>query len=565
MQIRTAQFGIGTQFFLSYCIVGVVSTLISMLLVNMHTQLLISLVVAGAIGGAIGLLVTWNIQRGFAHLEHALTCFAQNRPLANEEQSLYWPLTMLFVSLQQCNQRVIAQVRQEQMASEQREQLLRSVGEAAVQDERNRLARELHDSIKQQMFGIDMSAAAMATRLGNGLETIREPLADIQHSVQEAQIEMDALLQQLRPASLTIAGLVEAMRTQCEVLGYRTNAQVAVEVHDLPSDELLPPGTTDALFRIVQEALANIARHARAHTVTVRMYKKDDALHIEIHDDGQGFDTSAASTGMGLANIRERTQALSGSVDIQSRQGDTTLALRIPLLRQPLLTPEVSRELAIYTTKVQVSHDIVGLAVQASALCILLTVPFIVILLGLCIAFNWFRIAYQERIRASRISGGISSHMLGLQSKERELLAGILIMAGLCVWYLPVLLPHQILFIAIGLPLGVSSLCGVLALIVYVGYYRITSRYYRHLLPEERESQVRQQQNMAVTGLCVWLFVIMIALLIGQFDLALFPHTLAQWSDDTSLVLLILWPIVDITNYVWNRRWKHIEIRRSHD
>jgi len=557
MQIRTSQFGIIAQFLLSYCIVGIVSILVSMLLMSTHTQLLISLLVGGLVGGAIGLLFTWNIQRGFAHLEHALARFAQNRPLANEEQRLYWPLTTLFVLLQQCNQHIIAQIRQEQMAAEQREQLLRSVGEAAVQDERNRMARELHDSIKQQMFGIDMSAAAMATRLQSGLETIREPLADIQRSVQEAQIEMDALLQQLRPASLTIAGLVEAIRTQCEVLGYRTNAQVAVEIHDLPADDLLPLGTTDALFRIVQETLANIARHARAHNVTVRLYKKDDALHIEIHDDGQGFDTSVASTGMGLANIKERTQALSGSVDIQSRSGDTTLALHIPLLRQPVLSSEMSRELGISTTKVQTSHNVVELAILASALCILLTVPFIVIIVGLCIALNWFRIAYQERIRASRISKDIASHILGLQSKERELLAGILLLAGLCVWYVPVLLPQHPVLIAVGLPSGVSLLCGVLALIVYLGYHRITKAYYRHLLPEERASQIQQQQNAAATSMGVWLFVVMVALFIGQFDLTFFPHTLAQWSDDASLVLLILWPITDITEYVWNRRWKH--------
>lgn len=557
MQSKSSQFSILAQFLLSYCIVGILAALVSILLITMHTRLLILILISGLVGGGVGLLLTWNIQRGLVHLEHTLTRFAQSRPLENQGTHLYWPLTSLFVQLQQCNQLMIRQIRDERIATEQREQLLHAVGETAVQDERNRLARELHDSIKQQMFGIDISAAAMAARMENGLETVREPLKDIQRSVQEAQVEMDALLQQLRPTSLTITGLVEAIRTQCEVLGYRTNAQVAVEVHNLPTDDLLPLGTTDALFRVVQEALANITRHARAHSVTVRLYKKDDALHVVIHDDGQGFDTSARSAGMGLTNIRERVQILRGSVDIQSRPGDTTLSLRIPLLRQPELSSEVSRELDLYTTRVQASQNVVELAILASALCILLTVPIIVILLGLCIALNWFRIAYQERVRATHISGKITSHILELQSKERSLLAGILLLTGLCIWYMPVLLPHRTVFVAVELPLGLSLLCGVLAMLVYLGYHRITKMYYRHLLPDERASQVTQRQSATIASLGVWLFVVVLTLLIGQFDLTLFPHTLAQWSDDATLVLLILWPVIDVIDYLWNRRWKH--------
>jgi signal transduction histidine kinase len=206
----------------------------------------------------------------------------------------------------------------------------------AVQQERNRLARELHDSIKQQLFSINISAATTQARWENDEPGARGALADVRNSVREAMAEMEALLHNLRPVPVETVGLIEALRQQCEALQYRTGAQVIAEIGDLPSHEELPPGTQDAIFRVTQEALANIARHARASKVRVRLYQQvrgsQDALWLKIEDDGSGFDAAKATAGMGLTNIRARVAGVGGSLQIESREGEgASLVVRVPL------------------------------------------------------------------------------------------------------------------------------------------------------------------------------------------------------------------------------------------
>jgi hypothetical protein len=105
-------------------------------------------------------------------------------------------------------------------------------------------------------------------------------------------------------------------------------------IGDLPPDELLPAGAPETVFRLVQEAFANIARHARATEVTVTLQQSEKALHLVVADNGQGFDTSMARAGMGLTNMRERVAVLGGSIEIQSAadQG-TTIHITVPFLQ----------------------------------------------------------------------------------------------------------------------------------------------------------------------------------------------------------------------------------------
>ena len=154
------------------------------------------------------------------------------------------------------------------------DQLLQQVSKTAAQEERNRLARDLHDSIKQQLFSIVVNVAAVKARWEHNPASVRKIVDDIEHIALEAQVEMQALLQQLRPTALENVGLSESLRMQCEALGYRTGAEVTAELCDLPSDELLPIGTQETIFRIVQEGFANIARHARASHVWLSLRRQ---------------------------------------------------------------------------------------------------------------------------------------------------------------------------------------------------------------------------------------------------------------------------------------------------
>jgi signal transduction histidine kinase len=193
----------------------------------------------------------------------------------------------------------------------------------------------LHDSIKQQIFTVNVSAAAAQARWESDPAGARAALQDVRTSAHEAMVEMKAMLQHLRPAPLETVGLVEALRKQCEALQYRTGAQVTTGFADLPENDRLPIGTQEAVFRIAQEALANIARHARAQNVQVRLQAdaENESMWLKIHDDGQGFNTTAVDEGMGMANIRARAREIDGRLDLLSVPGEgTSLAIRIPLL-----------------------------------------------------------------------------------------------------------------------------------------------------------------------------------------------------------------------------------------
>src|SRR5262245_1473082 len=218
-----------------------------------------------------------------------------------------------------------------------RKRWVRQLSEAAAQQERNRLARDLHDSIKQQIFSINVSAAAAQERWASDSVGAREALEDVRNSAREAMTEMEAMLQQLRPAPLENVGLVEALRKQAEALQYRTGACVTTEFGDLPDNDTLAPGAQEAIFRIAQEALSNIARHARAKNVRLRLYQQHDgknpALWLRIEDDGGGFDTTLPGSGMGLANINVRAAEIGGRLHIGSAPGEgTSLVMNIPII-----------------------------------------------------------------------------------------------------------------------------------------------------------------------------------------------------------------------------------------
>lgn len=253
----------------------------------------------------------------------------------------YWLLTIIYILLigvtGNLASRLYTTLRtREREVDDLRENLLAQVQDTAAQQERNRLARELHDSIKQQIFSISMSAAAAEARWESDPQGAQAALGDLRSTAHEAMVEMNALLQQLSPAPLEKAGLVQALRDQCEALGYRTGAQVTAKFGALPPNDRLPIGAQESLFRIVQEVFSNTARHARASQVSLSLALRGDgsALALRIEDNGQGFDPKTAKEGMGLDNIRQRVKSLDGELVIESNldQG-TRLHVTIPLVK----------------------------------------------------------------------------------------------------------------------------------------------------------------------------------------------------------------------------------------
>jgi signal transduction histidine kinase len=193
----------------------------------------------------------------------------------------------------------------------------------AAQQERNRLGRDLHDSIKQQLFSIQMSAAAVQARWEEDPQGARSALQDVLQSSQAALAEMNALLQSLSPVPLERVGLAQALRDQCEALAYRSGAEVLCQVDELPAEDWLPAGAFETLFRVAQEALSNIARHARAKNVNLQLSTDPSRglLVLKITDDGLGFDPAGTQPGGGLNNMRARLEGLGGSFSLHTGVG----------------------------------------------------------------------------------------------------------------------------------------------------------------------------------------------------------------------------------------------------
>jgi len=211
------------------------------------------------------------------------------------------------------------------------------IREAGRQEERARLARDLHDAVKQQLFAIQTAAAAVAARFDSDAAGARQALEQVRTSSREALTEMDVMLDQLQAAPLSIPGLIEALKRLCDATRFRTGATVTFEAGALPDDAVFAPGAHQAMLRFAQEALANVARHARAHAVQVRFGESPDwvppmgarerQFMLTVVDDGQGFDATAApSAGMGLRNMAARAAEAGGTFELASTPGQGTTA-----------------------------------------------------------------------------------------------------------------------------------------------------------------------------------------------------------------------------------------------
>jgi len=190
-------------------------------------------------------------------------------------------------------------------------------------EERQRLARELHDSVSQALFGIGLGARTAREHLDRDPGAARAPLDYVLQLAEAGLAEMRALIFELRPESLEKEGLVGALAKQAAAL----RARHGITVDDLVDAEPEAPiAVKEALFRIAQEALNNTAKHARASHVELRLESAGETLVAEIRDDGAGFDAGAQFPGhLGLQSMRERAIRLGGSVEIISSAGQGTL------------------------------------------------------------------------------------------------------------------------------------------------------------------------------------------------------------------------------------------------
>jgi two-component system, NarL family, sensor histidine kinase LiaS len=202
---------------------------------------------------------------------------------------------------------------------------------SAVVEERQRLARELHDAVSQQLFAISMTATAVGRTLDTDFERARRQVELIEEMAAVAQSEMRALLLHLRPVHLEGKRLSDAIPELVEEMKAKVPVAIAL---DMDGDLPLNKGVENHLYRIVQEALSNVLRHSRATKMDIVLQRRGDTVRLGIRDNGVGFDAQTKKqASYGMVNMEERVNELGGSLNIASAPGKgTRIEIRVPIM-----------------------------------------------------------------------------------------------------------------------------------------------------------------------------------------------------------------------------------------
>jgi signal transduction histidine kinase len=213
----------------------------------------------------------------------------------------------------------------------------------AQDEERRRVARELHDSAGQYLSAIQMNISAVASELTNASESVRALLDDTASLVERCTSEIRTISYLLHPPLLDELGLTSALSWYVEGFSKRSGIEITL---DLPATAArFSPEVETAVFRVIQQSLANIHRHSGSKVAHIRLNNHADRLEFEISDEGSGFPQEVLSKftqngqlpGVGISGMRERINSLHGTFDIASHAKGTTIAVKIPA--QPHTNP----------------------------------------------------------------------------------------------------------------------------------------------------------------------------------------------------------------------------------
>jgi NarL family two-component system sensor histidine kinase LiaS len=262
---------------------------------------------AGVVGLGFGFLAARGLSRRLANLSDAADA---------------WSEGSFSVFVQDSSHDEVGQLtrRLNEMAAQLRT-LLRTRQQLAMIEERNRLARDLHDTVKQEAFALSAQLSAARALIHRDPEAADMRLSEAESLADQIRSELSGLIQELRPLDLQRRGLVVALREYVEDWSrqYRIHARVVA-----PEEVSLPSPVEQALYRVAQEALSNAARHSQATSVEVRVVADDRTVTLVMTDNGHGFDVNGAQgVGLGLRSMQERVEPF-GRFSVRSRSGQGT-------------------------------------------------------------------------------------------------------------------------------------------------------------------------------------------------------------------------------------------------
>ena len=272
------------------------------------SMLLIFALLAGLVGTVFGFFATHGFTRRLSNLAQASADWRKGDFSASVRDTSGDEIGQLASDLNfmAADLRTLFEVRQE----------------LAAVEERNRLARDLHDSIKQQAFAISAQINAARAMLGHDPSATRARLEEAEALSNQLRQELSALVRELYSADVLGQGLPSALRELASAWARQNGVPVDVEA---PATlESLPEPAVLTLYRVAQETLSNIARHAGAKQVRLDLRQEPDRLILQIQDDGCGFDEQTVQPGLGLRSMRERLTNLGGDFRLKSAPGQGT-------------------------------------------------------------------------------------------------------------------------------------------------------------------------------------------------------------------------------------------------
>jgi NarL family two-component system sensor histidine kinase LiaS len=252
----------------------------------------------------------------------ATTCFATGQYNQRLPATAADEIGQLEAHFNQIAEQLVSHLAREKLLIEQNVRL----------EVQTRLSRDLHDSVKQQVFALAVQIELARSLLEQDGTAAQEHLGFADELSYQVQQELTTLINALRPADLQAKGLTTALRDY--VTTWSRQCRIAADL-SLPEICQLPSSIEDALWRMTQEALSNIARHSQASTVQLHLEWTAQHVSLSITDNGQGFEmTSHAHKGVGLRSIRERIEQVGGTILIQSSKGaGTHIVMRCPFLQ----------------------------------------------------------------------------------------------------------------------------------------------------------------------------------------------------------------------------------------
>lgn len=284
-------------------------------------------IIAGMIFGlTYGIYWRQRLQR----INHQLEGIVKGKKIISDDKHLYNELGDIQNSLEKIQEKIQLQTEHSQrLATERANKREKSLQEIVVQ-ERNRLARELHDSVSQQLFAASMLMSAINETEQSNTPAVNKQLQLVEKAIHQSQLEMRALLLHLRPVALKGKKLQKGVEELLVELTQKVPMEITWKIETFDVDK----GVEDQLFRILQESVSNTLRHAEATSLHVMLINRDNLVILRVVDNGVGFDVQKIRTSSyGLQNMRERAYEVGGEFKVISLPNEgTRIEVKVPIL-----------------------------------------------------------------------------------------------------------------------------------------------------------------------------------------------------------------------------------------